>query len=96
MKRRSRVLRAAGPVAAAVAICAALVPTVAVAQEPEHPLQDKFANRYTVGSAPPPSGSLDFRDLDLGTLITECPQAGLEGDPLHPQPLDRRQKDKVE
>ena len=47
-------------------------------------------------SSPPPSGAFDFRDLDYGHTITECPQAGLEGDPLHPQPLDRREKDKAE
>ena len=47
-------------------------------------------------SSPPPSGTFDFQDLDLGMFITECPQAGLEGDAQHPQPLDRRVKDRVE
>jgi hypothetical protein len=41
------------------------------------------------------SGAVDFRDMNLGTGITECPQAG---DPLdrQPKPLDLRTKDKVE
>lgn len=41
-----------------------------------------------------PSGPLDFRDLELGTRITECPQAGLR-DP-RTRPLDRRDIDVVE
>jgi len=44
--------------------------------------------------APPPSGAVVFRDVDLGTGLTECPQAGLSSD--QPQPLDRRTKDLVE
>src|SRR4051812_15853842 len=41
------------------------------------------------------SGAADFRDVSLGTGLTECPQAG---DPLdkQPKPLDRRSKDKAE
>jgi hypothetical protein len=42
----------------------------------------------------PPSGSFDFRDVDVGNAITECPQAGRTD--KQPKPLDRRVKDKVE
>src|SRR3954462_2652695 len=41
------------------------------------------------------SGAVDFRDMSLGTNITECPQAGEPTD-KQPKPLDRRSKDKVE
>lgn len=40
------------------------------------------------------SGSADFRDVNLGTRLTECPQAGLR-DP-RTRPLDRREIDLVE
>jgi hypothetical protein len=41
-----------------------------------------------------PSGIYDFKDVDYGTAITECPQARL--DRYGPLPLDRRQRDQVE
>jgi hypothetical protein len=41
----------------------------------------------------PPSGVLDYRDVDLGTGITECPQAGQLA---QEQPLDKREIDTVE
>jgi hypothetical protein len=41
-----------------------------------------------------PSGSFEFRDVELGTRITECPQAGLR-DP-RTRPLDHREIDTVE
>jgi hypothetical protein len=40
------------------------------------------------------SGPLDFKDVNLGNTITECPQAGLRD--TQPKPLDRRQKDEIE
>ena len=43
----------------------------------------------------PPSGVLDFRDVDVGNALTECPQAGEPID-KQPKPLDQRAKDKVE
>jgi hypothetical protein len=43
----------------------------------------------------PPSGNMDFRDVDVGNALTECPQAGEPTD-KQPKPLDRRAKDKVE
>ena len=41
-----------------------------------------------------PSGAYDFKDQQLGTGITECPQAGKIDE--HPKPLDRRVKDEAE
>jgi hypothetical protein len=43
---------------------------------------------------PPVSGILDFRDVDFGNGLTECPQAGFR--PSSPKPLDQRDKDQVE
>jgi len=44
--------------------------------------------------APTPSGTSDFKDVDYGHFITECPQAGLKAN--DDKPLDRRAKDEVE
>jgi hypothetical protein len=81
--------------AALVAFSCLLVLGISTATA-QHPLENKFANRFTVGEAPPVSGAYQFGDMELGIGITECPQAGLRGDALHPQPLDRRQEDRVE
>jgi hypothetical protein len=43
----------------------------------------------------PPSETFDLRDANLGTGLTECPQAGEPVD-KQPKPLDLRTKDKVE
>jgi hypothetical protein len=57
------------------------------------------------GAGPALSGAFAFKDLDLGTGITECPQAGLfggrgdddnHGEAGRPTPLDRREIDEVE
>ena len=40
-----------------------------------------------------PSGAFDFRDVILGTGITECPQAGMN---TEPRPVDRREQDAAE
>jgi hypothetical protein len=42
-----------------------------------------------------PSGVMDFRDVDYGHFITECPQAGLKSGHA-PRPLDRRHVDAAE
>jgi hypothetical protein len=42
-----------------------------------------------------PSGAFDFRDIVLGTNITECPQAGMNTEP-RPGHLDRREVDAAE
>jgi hypothetical protein len=44
-------------------------------------------------AAAEPSGAVEFRDVNLGTQITECPQAGMNTEPT---PLDRRERDEVE
>ncbi len=44
---------------------------------------------------PTVSGPAEFRDEQLGTGLTECPQAGEPSD-KQPKPLDRRDKDDVE
>jgi hypothetical protein len=41
------------------------------------------------------SGAADFRDVDLGTDVTECPQAGLRGENRN-RPLRRMERDRVE
>lgn len=41
-----------------------------------------------------PSGVVEFKDVELGTGITECPQAGLRD--TTPKPLDSRVKDEAE
>jgi hypothetical protein len=41
-----------------------------------------------------PSGIYDFRDVNFGTAITECPQAGMPNN--GPKPLDQREIDDVE
>jgi hypothetical protein len=52
-------------------------------------------NPRLLRSGPEMSGPAEFRDMEFGTTITECPQAGLSGaDREHP--LDRRRKDKAE
>ena len=46
------------------------------------------------GATLAPSGSVEYRDMTLGTTLTECPQAGkIDRDP---KPLDRRAIDEVE
>jgi hypothetical protein len=53
--------------------------------------EDKIQNW---GIASTPSGVVDFRDVNYGTGITECPQARL--DKYGPLPADRRVLDQVE
>ena len=40
------------------------------------------------------SGAYQFKDVDYGTGLTECPQAGLKDG--QPKPLDQRERDRVE
>ncbi len=53
-----------------------------------------FVNKFSGSQAPAPSGAFEFRDVNFGNALTECPQAGLL--PSQPQPLDQRQKDAAE
>src|SRR5919106_5506868 len=48
----------------------------------------------STGIAAELSGSAEFGDMNLGTNITECPQARL--DKYGPLPLERRVRDQVE
>jgi hypothetical protein len=66
----------------------------ATLQDDEVVLIPKIVGDPDEGGAPP-SGGMDFRDVDVGTAITECPQAGEPID-KQPKPLDQRAKDKVE
>ena len=78
------------PVALLVVIGTLVMWTSAATGEPGH-----LKNPRLLTSGPEMSGPADYRDVDLGTTITECPQAGLSGrDREHP--LDRRKKDKAE
>lgn len=85
----------------AVLLIAAASVTQSQAPGDTKPIPRDFKN----GGGPQLSGAADFKDLNFGTGITECPQAGLsrggEGDDDHggggrPWPLDRREKDEVE
>ncbi len=88
MNRKSPFLRVAGPIAAAIGLSATLLPPAALAEEP-------VTEKVAAGLAAQPSGIYDFRDFNVGTGLTECPQAGTK--PLkQPQPLDKRNKDQVE
>jgi len=60
-----------------------VAPSTAANPQPAPPNDEKRA---------PLSGVVEFRDMNLGTGLTECPQAGMNPDPA----LDRRTKDKVE
>lgn len=75
---------------AAIVAIAALTATAAQAAEPGKMPRD-FKNNPSSGG---PSGAYELKDQQLGTGITECPQAGrIDNDP---KPLDRRVKDEAE
>src|SRR3954471_96816 len=81
---------------AALGFCVTTMVTSAVAADD----QDVLIFPKEIGSGddedePPFSGAVDYRDVDPGNAITECPQAGEPTD-KQPKPLDRRSKDKVE
>lgn len=59
------------------------------------PAQDAPVPKVRPGEIPAsPSGIYDFKDVDFGTGLTECPQAGMDQDGA--KPLDQRQIDDVE
>ena len=81
---------------AALAFCLSTVVTSATAADDEDVvIVPKDLGEDEDESEAPPSGTVDFRDVDPGNAITECPQAGEPID-KQPKPLDRRVKDKVE
>jgi len=57
---------------------------------PDVPKLPRVLKTFSVSG---PSGAWDFRDVDLGTGITECPQARMN---VEPDELARRTKDEVE
>lgn len=75
--------------AAAIFAIVALTAAAAQAAGPGGQPRDLKNNPAAVG----PSGAFDFKDQDLGTGITECPQAGMN---TEPEPLDRREVDEAE
>jgi hypothetical protein len=58
-------------------------------------IEPKVIGEDNDGDGPVVSGVSDYRDIDVGNAITECPQAGEPID-KQPKPLDRRAKDRVE
>jgi hypothetical protein len=80
--------------AATVAMLVTLMPAaVYAADDPDVLIEPK--NLTEEEDRSPPSGTVDFRDVDIGNAITECPQAGEPID-KQPKPLDQRERDKVE
>lgn len=76
-------------------LATALIIPGASARQPDETLAYPAAILFPADkTSPEPSGIYDFRDIDLGISITECPQAGLQK--AEPEPLDRRQRDEVE
>ena len=75
----------------------ALLGGVAGGQAPPDPGDDRKGTPTggrQGGPAAPPSGSYEWKDVEFGTGITECPQARLKK--VFQEPLDRRTKDRVE
>ena len=85
--RRLLSLAAASTAIAIVATSAAFIRTARASPEDnEDPAEEK--------QGPEPSGVYDFRTLDFGTALTECPQAGIRRS--QPKPLDQRNVDEIE
>ena len=59
----------------------------------EPPQQPKLPRELKTFSVPGPSGVWEFRDIDLGSGITECPQARMN---VEPDSLRRTARDEVE
>src|SRR5262245_42550747 len=71
-------------------VVAGAVPAFA---QDEPPQQPKLPRELKTFSVPGPSGVWEFRDVDLGTGITECPQARMN---VEPDDLRRSARDEVE
>jgi hypothetical protein len=87
-------VRAIVAILAAIGLMFTLMPAAVFAEDPDVLLFPKDIHADE-DDAPPPSGTSDFRDVDVGNALTECPQAGEPTD-KQPKPLDQRAKDKVE
>jgi hypothetical protein len=92
--RRFRFARGLVAVAAAAAMLVPLMPAAVYAEDADV-LVDPKGILTDEEDAPPPSGIYDFRDVSVGTGLTECPQAG-KGLDREPRPLDIRARDSVE
>lgn len=92
MKRRTRFTRLI-TVITAITLLVAAIPPIVLADDPDVVIEPKDIHGDEDGAIP--SGVYDFADVDLGTALTECPQAGEPID-KQPKPLDLRAKDKVE
>jgi hypothetical protein len=80
--------------AAALAAACALVLTATAAAQEQDPDKQTPAGQRNQQQPPMTSGAYEFRDVNLGTNLTECPQARLKK--LFQHPLDRRVIDRVE
>jgi hypothetical protein len=94
MGRRFEIVRAIAAMVAAAAMILALMPAAVHAEDPDVLIEPKSI-QDDEDDAPPPSGVIDFRDVDIGNAITECPQAG-SGLDKQPKPLDQRDIDDAE
>jgi hypothetical protein len=94
MGRRFTLARAMVAFATALAMLMVLMPAAVYAEDPDVLLEPKEIQQDDE-DAPPPSGTVDFRDVDVGNAITECPQAG-SGLDKQPKPLDQREIDAAE
>jgi hypothetical protein len=75
-------------------VLTALAALVAGAAAPAAGDPESYPSKFGSGQGPVLSGAAEFRDVDYGTNITECPQARL--DKYGPLPLERRVRDSVE
>jgi len=80
-------------VALGAAACLVFGAGAAVADPDDGPAVPKLPRELKTFSVSGPSGVWDFRDVELGTGITECPQARMN---VEPDELARRDKDAVE
>jgi hypothetical protein len=80
-------------VALSAAVCLVFGAGAAVADPDDGPAVPKMPRELKTFSVSGPSGIWDFRDVDLGTGITECPQARMN---VEPDELAQRDKDEVE
>jgi hypothetical protein len=91
-----RSIRAVVALAATIGLLFTLMPSAISAADPDDVVVAGLEKNLADDEADaPPSGTVDFRDVDIGNALTECPQAGAPID-KQPMPLDLRDKDKVE
>src|SRR4051794_19568631 len=79
---------------AALSLTIAVAATTAMSIRAARASPDDNEDPADEKQGPEPSGVYDFRTLDIGTALTECPQAGIRRS--QPKPLDQRDKDALE